>query len=186
MPQLLFLEVWKTHLGTISQIPSLNPTHPLPTSLDLRSMNRSPYRSQNCLKICPPPSNPLGRLCFPPALPYLWSVSLLGTGWYLFVYEWTPPQLALLPAQQYSIPSLGFPPAAGLGHLAVRCQQPKHRGRPEIFGPIDPTAAKLEESRKRELGLDQRGLQALPGPSSLCPLCDRGDAQCVCASGYPL
>lgn len=135
-------------------------------------MNRSPCRSQNCLKsVIVTTFRPSGQTLLPPSFACLWSVSRLGTGPYLFVYEWTSPQLALLPAQQYPITSLGFPPAAGRGHLlTLQCQQPKHRGCLEIFGPIDPTAAKLEENRKRELELDQRGRQPLPehSASALC------------------
>lgn len=127
-------------------------------------MSRSPCHSQNCLKsVIVTIFRPSGQTL----LPRLWSVCPLGTGPHLFVYEWASPQLALLPAQQYPITSLGFPPAAGRGHLLiVQCQQPKHGGRLEIFGPIDPTAAELEENREWELELDERGCQPLPGPSS--------------------
>lgn len=77
---------------------------------------------------------------------------LLAWETYLLVYEWISPQLALLPAQQHPIPSLGFPPTAGLGYLlTVQRQQPKHRGQLEVFRSINPTAAKLEESRMWEL-----------------------------------
>lgn len=62
----------------------------------------------------------------PPVLP-IFVECLLPWEMYLFVYEWIPPQLALLPAQQHPIPSLGFPPTAGFGDfLTVQCQQPKH------------------------------------------------------------
>lgn len=73
---------------------------------------------------------------------------LSAWGTYLLVYERIPPQLALLSAQHHAISSLGFPPTAGLGHLlSVQRQQPKHRGQLEIFRSVDPTAAKLGESR---------------------------------------
>lgn len=134
---ILLLEVWKTHLGTTSQIPIAPCTQliscscdPLPTSLNLRGMmsRKEPVpQPELCLKSSPPSSDPLDRHCFPQLCGYLWSVFLQGTGQYLFVYEWTPPQLAFLPTQQHPVPSLGFPPAAGLGDLlTVQCQQPKH------------------------------------------------------------
>lgn len=180
-PHPLLTEVWKTPWNhRPNSHPSLNPAHLLCpcdlllTSLVLRGKKGSLRHSQNCLRSSEPPSDTL----FPSAL-VIFVECLPASGTYLLVYEWIPPQLALLPAQHHPISSLGFPPTAGLGHLlSVQRQQPKHRGQLEIFRSVDPTAAKLGESRMWELVRDWRGHQPLLGPRFLCPTCDCGDDPC--------
>jgi hypothetical protein len=125
-----------------------------------------------------PTFRPSGQTLLPPALP-IFEKCLPAWGTHLLVYERIPSQLALLPAQHHSISSLGFPPTASLGHLlSVQRQQPKHGGQLEVFRSVDPTAAKLGESRMWELVRDWRGHQPLPGPRSLCPAYDCGNDLC--------
>lgn len=103
---------------------------------------------------------PSGQTLLPPDLP-IFVECFPAWGTYLLVYEWIPPQLALLPAQHHPISSLGFPPTAGLGHLlSVQRQQPKHRGQLEVFRSVDPTAAKLGE-RRTSVGASV-GLEGMP------------------------
>lgn len=74
--------------------PSLNPTHllcqcDLLTSLVLRGKG-SLGHSQNCLQSSSPPSDPLGRHCFPQLCPYLRSVSPPGEPTCLFMNGFRP------------------------------------------------------------------------------------------------
>lgn len=105
-------------------------------------------------------SDALCQHCHLPSPGHPSPPALGSRAWYLLVHERVPSQEALLPAQQDPIPSLGLSPAAGLRHLVATCsQQSEHGCKPEVFGPVDATAAKLEGDQREIwwVGAEPRG-----------------------------